>query len=486
MALFTSTLHIATKRTRCYASIPKCFFSLSSLPKPHNLPVYKVAKLNWEGILSVESLQTSQILQDSSIYARDLFSLNLTSKQERRAKSHRRIIGNHNAAILPRGKEILLSFGNIRALISIKSVMIFDAHTVHVKSFSKGLTGLFHRESVDNLYGQNLPFELVFLEEVLQDTVDSYHRRIRLYEPIVDTFVERVGKEFFTEGGGAHHLLPPIKDSLQRFEMQVKSHLGVLTDLLENDEDMLGLLITEQEYAESQGGKVEYQRHQDVELLLEEYARQLSLIQSEINYMLQRLQSKQEFVQLAMSGYRNRLIRMNLYLSVAGLSLGLGTAVAGFFGMNLVSGLEDHPTMFNNVILGCSLSGFVVAAGCFNFVSGKTMQKRAETRLEEIETLTMALSDMCALDHTIKELVNAAEPMQKDEFREKFKRARLTGKVSQEEIDLLFNVMDHHQDGVLYHNDFEALVRLQKEQQVHAMKRQKKLAAAGTGSQERS
>jgi magnesium transporter len=194
-----------------------------------------------------------------------------------------------------------------------------------------------------------------------------------------------------------------------------------------------------------------------VELLLEEYARQLNNILFEIHYLLQRLQSKQEFASLALAGYRNRLIRMNLYLALIGLSLGVGTTVAGFFGMNLISGFEDSPTAFNTVILLTSATGASVAGVCASYVSGKTMRHRANERLEEIDTLTGALSDMAALDFTVKAMLEKQTPMSKDDFRMRLKQARATRKVSEKEVDLLFDAMDVQKDGVLFRDDFKSI-----------------------------
>ena len=41
-----------------------------------------------------------------------------------------------------------------------------------------------------------------------------------------------------------------------------------------------------------------------------------------------------------MVDYRNRLVKVNVHIAIAGLSLAFGTTAAGFFGMNLVSGFE--------------------------------------------------------------------------------------------------------------------------------------------------
>jgi magnesium transporter len=271
----------------------------------------------------------------------------------------------------------------------------------------------------------------------------------------VDSFVDRVVNEVFSDAGV--HQLVPIKDSLQSFEIHVKQSLECLTTLLNNDDDMLRLLLTEQRQAEARGETVSPERHEDVELLLEEYARQLNNILFEIHYLLQRLQSKQEFASLALAGYRNRLIRMNLYLALIGLSLGVGTTVAGFFGMNLISGFEESPTAFNTVILLTSATGASVAGVCASYVSGKTMRHRANERLEEIDTLTGALSDMSALDFTVKAMLEKQTPMSKDDFRMRLKQARATRNVTEKEVDLLFDAMDVQKDGVLFRDDFKGI-----------------------------
>jgi magnesium transporter len=111
-------------------------------------------------------------------------------------------------------------------------------------------------------------------------------------------------------------------------EMNVKGAIRCITDLLENDEDMNNLLLTEQSIAKKNNEVLDIESHASVELLLEEYARQLNSILLEIDYLLQRVQSKQDILALSMDAYRNRMIRMNLYLSIGGVSLGFGTGMS--------------------------------------------------------------------------------------------------------------------------------------------------------------
>ena len=471
-------------RPRCFSSLSECHLTApvtalkshqNPLQPPSNgkLHSYKVAHVAYNGNIEMKSLQTSDILKSSSIYARDLIALSLTSKHE---STRRRVASLRlpQSVILPRGKEILVSFGNTRALIGIRGVTIFDAHSLSVRQFANDVAQTFKRHEREvaaakargdsdprDLSYIAEPPELVFLEDVLRETCDAFDRRVRIYEPIVDSFVDRVANEVFSDSGV--HQLVPIKDSLQSFEIHVKQSLECLTTLLNNDDDMLRLLLTEQRQAEARGEVVSPERHEDVELLLEEYARQLNNILFEINYLLQRLQSKQEFASLALAGYRNRLIRMNVYLALVGLGLGIGTTVAGFFGMNLISGLEESPIAFSTVIFLTTAAGAGVSGACASYVSGKTMRHRANERLEEIDTLTGALSDMSALDFTVKYMFLKKTPMSKEEFRMRLKQARQSRKVTEKEVDLLFDAMDVQKDGVLFRDDFRGIKKYSNE-----------------------
>lgn len=415
---------------------------------------YSVAKVQSDGSLSLESLKLSDILRNSSLHARDLFSLALTSSHdvEEDNRRHRRrrtqqasSAGRTPAAILPRGDEVVLSFGSIRALIGKDSGMIFDAHVPATQLLASEIANTFDQRVAENKemkwrrlaglsndaspeakaqrdlsasvyiydstdwssrmrYDESESFELVFIEEILRDTCDTFNRRLLLYEPIVSTLLTRVHNEMFSDEGVQH--IVPIKDSLQEFEMNVKNCLECLTHLLDNDEDMLNLLLTEKHIASAKGEDVLPQLHERVELLFEEYARQLHSIIGEIHFLLKRIQSKQELVAISLDSYRNRMIRMNVSLAIVGVGLAVGTTTAGFFGMNLISGLEDSPTAFNTVVLSTSITSLAVVFGCTSYLSGARMRERAMQRIKEIDTLSGALGDMSSLDYAIKTMIN--------------------------------------------------------------------------------
>jgi Mg2+ and Co2+ transporter CorA len=331
-------------------------------------------------------------------------------------------------------------------------------------------------------------FELIFLEEILKDVCSTYNRRLKLYEPFVDMISIQVSNEmveYDAVSSGVHRLVP-IKNSLQEFELNIQSALDGITRLLDDDDDMIGLLLTERYEAQQLNQILEMNRHESVELLLEEYARQLSNILAETIYLLKKVQSKQELVAISLDSYRNRIIRMNLYLSITGVSIASMTTVAGFYGMNIINGYETttDPNMFVNIVTGTTISGLLFGIGCFTYVIGSGSNTRYKERLHEIEIIDGALNKMGALDYTLKYLATmeqmdsqqqqmesqssqdndsdtssssaSSSQMTKDEFKQKLYESQSfnTEFINDKEVDLLFNSLDVTKDGYLNPNDF--------------------------------
>lgn len=444
-----------TIRLRSYSSI-------SSLIKSATKPdLYSVCVIDSNGKLSSYCKPISYLLKMASMNARDLINISLTPTESVAATRNLRT----PAAILPRKNQIIVSFGNIRAVISTKSGILFDAHKPSVQMLAEDIADTFFIRSFElnqmqvhnkkNDTEGEFAFEIIFLEEILREVCDTYKRRLHIYEPIVDTIVKMVSNEMFTASG--IHRLVPIKDSLQQFELNVMSALECLTDLLSDDDDMLGLLLTEKMIAEQAGEDVTPTKHETVEILLEEYARQLSNILLEIKYLLKKVQSKQEMISISLDAYRNRMIHMNVYLSIAGISLGGGTAVAGFYGMNVPNGLEQSTTAFQSITSATALGGIILGIGCVYYISGGASRKRTIRRVHEIEIIDGALSKMNALDYAMKCLVEKDKPMTKDDFRKRMNECKQYESIKDDEVDLLFNSLDGTQDGFLYRDDFSSL-----------------------------
>ncbi len=178
-------------------------------------------------------------------------------------------------------------------MIGSNSGIIFDAHKPTVKLLTEDLSKTIGVIAADNDagYSTSQDFELVFIEEILRDVCDTYARRLRIYEPIVSSVVDSLTNDMFTATG--IHRLVPVKDSIQEFVIHIQSALDCLKDLLENDEDMINLMLTKKRHARNNGYDLDNSIHEDVELLIEEYARRLNAVLQETDYLLKKVETKQ-------------------------------------------------------------------------------------------------------------------------------------------------------------------------------------------------
>lgn len=77
------------------------------------------------------------------------------------------------------------------------------------------------------------------------------------------------------------------------------------------------------------------------------------------------VQSSRAVFAISLDNTRNRIARMNLALTISTVSLSFSMVVAGFFGMNLVSGLEDKgPLVFAGVVSLGLVGSFVIYLVC--------------------------------------------------------------------------------------------------------------------------
>ncbi|KAG8964117.1 magnesium ion transporter [Tulasnella sp. 419] len=105
--------------------------------------------------------------------------------------------------------------------------------------------------------------------------------------------------------------------------------------------------------------------HEEAEVLLESFSKQVEEIVNETETTISNVQWTQEIVELILDSNRNALLALDLKVSIATMGIGFGALVAGFFGMNLKSHMEESMYAFGAVCLlallgsgGAMLIGF--------------------------------------------------------------------------------------------------------------------------------
>jgi len=104
--------------------------------------------------------------------------------------------------------------------------------------------------------------------------------------------------------------------------------------------------------------------HEELEVLLESFSKQVEEIVNEAENTQSNVQSTQEIVELILDSNRNSLLALDLKVSIYTMGIGIGTLVAGLFGMNLKSHMEEHDLAF------AMMSVFSIVVALFFSYSG--------------------------------------------------------------------------------------------------------------------
>jgi len=130
--------------------------------------------------------------------------------------------------------------------------------------------------------------------------------------------------------------------------------------VLEQDEDLAAMYLSDR----LNGIERKLSDHEDLEVLLESYSKQVEEIVNEASTMESNVQSTQEIVELILDANRNALLALDLQVSIMTMGIGVGALLAGLFGMNLLSNFEQHHYAFYLVSGTClGFAGFVIIGG---------------------------------------------------------------------------------------------------------------------------
>jgi Magnesium transporter MRS2-like len=86
--------------------------------------------------------------------------------------------------------------------------------------------------------------------------------------------------------------------------------------------------------------------HDEIEVLLETYMKQYQQVRQDVVQAQRQIVATDEFVAIQLDATRNRIMRLSLLLSMGTFSVTTCGLTSAIFGMNLVSGLEEHPAAF--------------------------------------------------------------------------------------------------------------------------------------------
>ena len=151
----------------------------------------------------------------------------------------------------------------------------------------------------------------------------------------------------------------------------------------------------------------------------------------------------QDVLELTLDNERNRIARLELLLSMAGLSVGTCSAVSGFFGMNLLSGVESTAGLFVFVTgISILLTGSLFVTCWRQF---RSISRRQRDRLMDVDALKNVLAqlDLVALLLRNRPPLPTDAKAMRDEVRSLLSRSAI--RMNSRELAVLCNLLRQQQ-----------------------------------------
>ncbi|GMM37801.1 Mrs2 protein [Saccharomycopsis crataegensis] len=341
-----------------------------------------------------------------------------------------RKIDNSSIDIVPtvavRKNCILVNLLHIKSIIMKDKIMIFD--TSDSSSVSK--LSLFIYDLQDKLktnITQNTSFEFKALETILINVMSVLENDLNYHISKCTTVLTELENQI--DRTKLRDLLIYSK-ALTNYSQKSLLIRNVLDELLETDEDLKGMYLTQifnvQSSASDQVKSLEeitkksqvspsqislvHNNTKDsssmdsvmdsdggndfnfseVEILLENYYTQCDEFVQQANSLISDIKSTEEIVNIILDSNRNSLMLYDLKITIYTLGFTVATTVPAFYGMNLKNFIEDSPYGF----------GMVVGISIFSAL-GITMVNF--NKLRSVQRLTMMMGNDGNLDRFIKE-----------------------------------------------------------------------------------
>ncbi|EKG13764.1 Cupin 2 conserved barrel [Macrophomina phaseolina MS6] len=252
--------------------------------------------------------------------------------------------------ILVRPSAILLNLLHLRVLIKHNRVLVFDAYGTtnsYAQSlFMYDLEGRLRQK--DLRQNGALPYEFRALEAVLLSVTTGLESEFEgVREPVVRVLREL---EEDIDRDKLRYLLVYSK-KLGSFEQQARLVRDALDELLEADDDLAALYLSEKASGQGRGEH----DHAEVELLLESYHKIADEIVQAAENLVSNIRNTEEIVKAILDANRNSLMLLDLKFSVWTVGLAAGTFVAALYGMNLKNFIEESDFGFWGVSVWCAV-----------------------------------------------------------------------------------------------------------------------------------
>ncbi|KAK6235107.1 hypothetical protein SCA6_010444 [Theobroma cacao] len=320
-------------------------------------PVYEVVEVKSNGVVSTRKISRRQLLKSSGLRPRDIRSVDPSL-----------FLTNSAPSLLVREHAILLNLGSLRAIAMKDCVFIFDYNRKGGKAFVDTLL-----PRLNNMNGGHcMPFELEVVEAALLSRTQRLEQRLMDLEPRVQALLEVLPNKLT---GDILEQLRISKQTLVELGSRAGALRQMLLDLLEDPHEIRLICIMGRNCTLKRGNDdvecsvpleklIAEEEEEEIEMLLENYLQRCESCYGQAERLLDSAKEMEDSIAVNLSSRRLEVSRVELLLQVGTFCMAVGALVAGIFGMNLKSYLEEHVFAFwlttAGIIVGAVVAFFLM------------------------------------------------------------------------------------------------------------------------------
>ncbi|XP_021278465.1 magnesium transporter MRS2-11, chloroplastic [Herrania umbratica] len=320
-------------------------------------PIYEVVEVKSNGVVSTRKINRRQLLKSSGLRPRDIRSVDPSL-----------FLTNSAPSLLVREHAILLNLGSLRAIAMKDCVLIFDYNRKGGKAFMDTLL-----PRLNNMNGGHcMPFELEVVEAALLSRTQRLEQRLMDLEPRVQALLEVLPNKLT---GDILEQLRISKQTLVELGSRAGALRQMLLDLLEDPHEIRRICIMGRNCTLKKGNDevecsvpleklIAEEEEEEIEMLLENYLQRCESCHGQAERLLDSAKEMEDSIAVNLSSRRLEVSRVELLLQVGTFCVAVGALVAGIFGMNLKSYLEEHVFAFwlttAGIIVGAVVAFFLM------------------------------------------------------------------------------------------------------------------------------
>ncbi|CAA6665302.1 unnamed protein product [Spirodela intermedia] len=313
-------------------------------------PVYEVVEVRSDGVMSTKKINRRQLLKSSGLRLRDIRSVDPSLW-----------LTNSMPSLLVREQAILLNLGSLRIIAMKERVLLFDYNGG--KAFLKIFLPRLNPKNING--APSMPFEIEVVEAALLSRIQRLEQKLVDLEPRVVALLEVLPNRLTAD------VLEQLRISKQTL-VELGSRAGalkqMLLDLLEDHHAIRRICVMgrnciirrgDMECALPSERQVAEEEEEEIEMLLENYLQRCESCHGQAERLLDSAREMEDSIAVNLSSRRLEVSRVELLLQVGTFCVAIGALIAGIFGMNLKSYLEEHVCAFWLTTAGIIVGGVV-------------------------------------------------------------------------------------------------------------------------------